>query len=107
MAYRNSQGEGANFVFRCYGTYAESCNCVENVYPNLIHLTCLAHVLQHVAEEVKAKLPQMNKLNLMTKKKVFLKAPYRVQSYKQHLQHAPLPPNQCQRCGSWIEAVNF
>jgi dihydroneopterin aldolase len=71
MACRSSQGEGANFVFRCYGTYAETCNYVESIYPNLIHFICLAHVLQHVAEEVRAKFPQVNKLILMTKRKCF------------------------------------
>jgi hypothetical protein len=30
-------------------------------YYNLIHLTCLANGLQHVAEEVRAKLPHVNK----------------------------------------------
>jgi hypothetical protein len=60
------------------------------LYPNLINFTCLAHGLQCVAEEVRAKLSQANKLIMMTKKKVLLKAPHRVQSYKQHLPDAPL-----------------
>jgi hypothetical protein len=60
-------------------------------YPNLIHFTCLAHGLQRVAKEVTAKFLQVNKLISITKK-VFLKAPHRVQSFKQHLPHAILPP---------------
>jgi hypothetical protein len=44
-------------------------------YPNLIHFTCLAHGLQRVAEEVRAKFPQANKLISMAKN-VFLKAPH-------------------------------
>jgi hypothetical protein len=60
-------------------------------YPNFIHFTCLAHGLQCVAEEVRAKFPQVNKLISMIKK-VFLKAPHQVHSYKQHLPDAPLPP---------------
>jgi hypothetical protein len=59
-------------------------------YPNLIYFTCLAHGLQRVAEEVRAKCPQVNKLISMTRK--FLKTPYRVQSYKRHLPDASLPP---------------
>jgi hypothetical protein len=50
-------------------------------YPNLLTFTCLDHGLQRVAEEVRAKLPKVN-----------MKAPHRVQSYKQHLPDAP-PPN--------------
>jgi hypothetical protein len=37
-------------------------------YPNLIHFTCLAHGLQGVAEEVRAKFPQVNKLISMKKR---------------------------------------
>jgi hypothetical protein len=32
VAYRSSW-EGTNFVFRCCGIYAESCNWVESVLP--------------------------------------------------------------------------
>jgi hypothetical protein len=42
-------------------------------YTNLTHFTSLAHGLQHVADEVRAKFPQMNKSISMTEK-VFLKA---------------------------------
>jgi hypothetical protein len=49
----------------------------------------------------------VNKLISMTKK-VFLKAPHRVQSYKQHFPDAPLPPKPVPtRWGTCIEAVNF
>jgi hypothetical protein len=37
-------------------------------YPNLVHFTCLALVLQRAAAKVRAKFPQVNKLILMTKK---------------------------------------
>jgi hypothetical protein len=74
--------------------------------PNLIHFICLAQEMQRVAAEVTVKFPQVNKLISMTK--VFLKAPHRVQSYKQHLLDAPLPPEPVPtRRGTWIEAVNF
>jgi hypothetical protein len=39
-------------------------------HPNSIYLTCLAHGLQLVAEQVRAKFPQANKLISMTKKSV-------------------------------------
>jgi hypothetical protein len=35
--------------------------------PNLIHVTCLAHGLQRVAEDIRAEFPQMNKLISITK----------------------------------------
>jgi hypothetical protein len=37
-------------------------------YLNLIPLTCLAHEMQCVSKEVRAKIPQVNKLISMTKK---------------------------------------
>jgi hypothetical protein len=37
-------------------------------YPNLINFTCLAHGLQRIAAEVRAKFPQVNKLISITKK---------------------------------------
>jgi hypothetical protein len=74
--------------------YSDAAACMLKVatamkmfYPNLIQFTCLAHGLQRVAEEVRAKFPQVKKLISM-----FLKAPHRVQIYKQHLQDAPLSP---------------
>jgi hypothetical protein len=75
-------------------------------YPNMIYFTYLAQGLQSVAEEVRAKFPPVNKLISMTK--MCLKFPYRVQSYKQHLPHEPLPPETVPTTrGTWIEAVNF
>jgi hypothetical protein len=76
-------------------------------YPNLIHFTCLAHGMQPVAKEVRAKFPQVSKLISVTKE-MFLKAPCRVQSCKQHSPDAPCPPEPVQtRQGTWTEAVNF
>jgi hypothetical protein len=37
-------------------------------HPNMIHFTCLAHGLRHVAEYVRAKFPEVNKLISATKK---------------------------------------
>jgi hypothetical protein len=85
----------------------KSATVLKVFYPNLIHLTCLVHGLQCIAKEVRAKFPQVNKLISMTKK-LFLKAPRRLQSYTQHLPDAPLPPEPVPaRWGAWIEAVNF
>jgi hypothetical protein len=51
--------------------------------PNLIHFTCLSQGLRYVTENVRADFLQVH--NQFRDKKVFLKAPRRVQSYKQHL----------------------
>jgi hypothetical protein len=67
VAYRSSQ-EGINFIVLCCSLYAEV------FWPNLIFfLFCLAHRLQCVADEIRAKFPEGNKLILIIKR-VFLKA---------------------------------
>lgn len=80
---------------------------LEVFYPNLIHLTCLAHALNRVAEEIRQAFPPVN--NLISKvKKVFVKAPLRVQSYRNKFPDVPLPPAPIlTRWGTWISAVSF
>lgn len=48
------------------------------LYPNLIHVTSLAHGLNRVAEKVRDMFPNVNKL-VNNIKKIFLKAPSRVE----------------------------
>ncbi|CAH1113268.1 unnamed protein product [Psylliodes chrysocephalus] len=62
-------------------------------YPKLIHCTCVAHRVNRIAEEIRNLFPLVNHfINYM--KKVFLKAPLRVQMqmYKEKLPGVPLPP---------------
>jgi len=76
-------------------------------YPNIIHVTCVAHMLNRIAEKVRDIHPNINKL-INNVKKSFLKAPSRVQIYKELLPGKPLPPEPIiTRWGTWIEAVIF
>jgi histone deacetylase complex regulatory component SIN3 len=50
-------------------------------YPKLLHLTCLAHSFHRVAETVRFQFPDIDQL-IATVKKVFLKAPNRVEIFK-------------------------
>ncbi|XP_060837117.1 uncharacterized protein LOC132919483 [Rhopalosiphum padi] len=76
-------------------------------YPNLIHVTCAAHMLNRVAEKVREMYPDVNSL-INNIKKVFLKAPYHVQVYKELLPDIPLPPEPVlTRWGTWLEAAVF
>jgi len=69
----------------------KSCDVLKVLYPNLIHVTCLAHGLNRVAEKVRDMFPNVNKL-VNNIKKVFLKAPSRVEVYREIMQDIPLPP---------------
>lgn len=76
-------------------------------YPNLIHVTCLAHGLHRIAEEIRTLFPTVNNL-ISSGKKLFLKAPCRVQFYKDCLPEVPLPPEPIlTRWGTWLSAVSF
>jgi len=76
-------------------------------YPNIIHTTCLAHMLNRIAEKVREIYPNVNTL-INNIKKSFLKAPSRVQLYREELPGVPLPPEPVvTRWGTWIEAVIF
>ena len=76
-------------------------------YPKLIHVTCLAHGLHRIAEEIHTQFPAVNNL-IGCGKKLFLKAPARVQFYKDCLPEVPLPPEPVlTRWGTWLSAVSF
>src|SRR5258705_13193929 len=64
---------------------------ITNNCENLVHVTCLAHGLNRVAESIRMQHPQINGL-ISNVKKVLLKSPLRVQIYKEKLPDVPLPP---------------
>lgn len=76
-------------------------------YPNLIHVTCFAHAIHHFAEEIRNLFLSVNKL-ISAVKKVFMKAPSRIQTYREQLPTLPLPPEPViTRWGTWIKSACF
>lgn len=76
-------------------------------FPNMIHISCLANIIQRLAEKVREMYPNVNTL-VNNLKKVFLKAPQRVDVYKEIMPSVPLPPEPVlTRWGTWVEAANF
>ncbi|KAJ8969037.1 hypothetical protein NQ314_001936 [Rhamnusium bicolor] len=74
-------------------------------YPNMVHVTCLLHGINIVTETVRTRYPLVNKL-ISNVKKVFLKAPLRMQMYKERLPGVSLPPEPIiTRWGTWIKAA--
>ncbi|KRY27042.1 hypothetical protein T01_642 [Trichinella spiralis] len=61
------------------------------LFPNMLHLTCLAHGLHRIAEHVRCLYPDVDRL-ISNVKKLFLKAPSRVQLFKAMAPEIPLPP---------------
>lgn len=76
-------------------------------FSNMIHVTCLVHMLQSIDEKVRELFPNVNILVNNLKKSV-LKTPHRVEVYKDVLQNVALPPEPIlTRWGTWIEAATF
>lgn len=64
---------------------------IKVLYPKIIHVTCLAHGLHRIAEEVRVNYPKVDKL-VSSVKQIFLKAPSRTVLFKTVNPEIPLPP---------------
>jgi hypothetical protein len=77
------------------------------LYPKMIHVTCLAHALPRVAEEVHGSYPEVDQL-IANGKKIFIKSPLRVQKFKEEATTLLLPPQPIVTCwGTWLNAANY
>ncbi|KRZ71320.1 hypothetical protein T10_8686 [Trichinella papuae] len=77
------------------------------LFPNMLHLTCLAHGLHRISEHIRCLFPDVDRL-ISNVKKVFLKAPSRVQLFKEMAPEIPLPPQPVlTRWGTWLCAVFY
>lgn len=80
---------------------------IQAFYPKMVHITCIAHGMHRVAEEVRATFSQVDSLVSQTKK-IFVKAPSRKQLFKSTAPSVPLPPEPViTRWGTWIDAAIY
>ncbi|CAL8076763.1 unnamed protein product [Orchesella dallaii] len=80
---------------------------LKSTYLSLMHVTCLAHGLNRVAETIKGLFPLTNRL-MSSVKAIFKKAPSRVLKYKDLYPNLALPPEPIQiRWGTWLQAADF
>lgn len=85
----------------------KSASVIKVFYSKMVHITCLAHGLHRVAEEVRNMFPKVDKL-ISNVKKTFLKAPYRVQIFKNEAPEVMLPPEPIiTRWGTWLDATDY
>ncbi|KAL4101229.1 hypothetical protein QTP88_021249 [Uroleucon formosanum] len=76
-------------------------------YPKLIHVTCMAHGLHRVAEAIREIYQNVDRL-ISNSKKIFLKAPSRVNTFKEMYPNLSLPPQPIlTRWGTWLEAAIY
>jgi len=77
------------------------------LYSKMVHVTCVAHAIHRVAEEIRTNFQDVDKL-ISCVKKIFLKSPYRTQMFKTLAPGIPLPPEPViTRWGTWLNAVNY
>jgi hypothetical protein len=102
------QHSQVKFIFTDAAAYMLKCaTALKTFYPDLVHVTCLAHGLNRVCEVIREQFPNVNGL-ISNTKKVFLKAPTRVQRYRDVLPDTPLPPEPIlTRWGTWLRAAVF
>lgn len=80
---------------------------IKIMYPKLVHLTCLAHGLHRVAEVIRSSYSDVDSF-IGNVKKIFRKAPSRIQQFKEIAPGVPLPPNPIiTRWGSWLDAAFY
>jgi hypothetical protein len=75
--------------------------------PKMVHVTCIAHVLDRVAKEIRTRYPDFNKL-ILNIRKVFIKAPLMVQQFKQKMPSLLLHPHPVlTHWGTWFDAMHY
>ena len=80
---------------------------LQTSYPKMVHLTCLAHGLHRVAEHIRSLYPDIDSL-ISCIKKIFVKAPLRVQIFTAGHPNLPLPPEPViTRWGTWLNAALY
>lgn len=77
------------------------------LFPTMVHVTCLAHGLHNVSDHIRMQFPAANSV-IAHVKACFVKAPLRVQLFKEILPDVPLPPEPVlTRWGTWLAAASY
>lgn len=95
------------FVTDAASYMQKAANGLSVLFPKMVHVTCVAHGLHRVCEEIRNIFPDVNSL-ISNAKKIFLKAPSRIQVFRDRAPHLQLPPEPIiTRWGTWIEAALY
>lgn len=75
--------------------------------PKMTHVTCLAHALHRIAEEIRKQFPDVDSL-ISNVKKIFVKSPSRINLFKDIAPTICLPPEPIlTRWGTWLKAALY
>lgn len=97
--------DSASYMKKAFNTM------LHGLFPNSIHVTCLAHLLNLVLQVFPDTFEDLNRVCALVKR-VFCKAPQRRQELRAYMQALGLAPVMpvfavLTRWGSWIEAVQY
>ncbi|CAI6372430.1 unnamed protein product [Macrosiphum euphorbiae] len=82
-------------------------SAIQTFFPKMLHVTCLAHALHRVAEQIRSDFPLVDKL-ISSVKKVFLKCPARINIFKDEAPELSSPPEPViTRWGTWLNAAIY
>ncbi|XP_018494596.1 uncharacterized protein LOC100903026 [Galendromus occidentalis] len=77
------------------------------LFPKMTHVTCVIHAMHRVCEEIRVLFPAVDNL-IANVKKIFLKAPSRVQTFRLLAPNIGLPPQPVlTRWGTWLAAALY
>jgi hypothetical protein len=80
---------------------------IKIMYSKMEYVTCLAHGLHSIVEEVCKYFPKVDQL-ISNVKKCFLKCPARIQFFRKKAPNISLPPQTVlTRWGTWLNAANY
>lgn len=85
----------------------KAADALKVLYIKMIHVTCLAHGVNRLAECIRFQFKNVDSL-VSKVKKIFLKAPSRISKFKELYPEMPLPPEPVlTRWGTWLTAVEY
>jgi len=80
---------------------------MQQMYPKLVHLTCLAHALHNVSDSIRGYYKDVNKL-INAGKEMFSKSQKRINEFKLHAPNLAIPPKPIlTRWGTWLSAAKY
>lgn len=92
--------DGASYMLKAGKTLKEN-------MPNLIHVTCFVHNLHRVAEFIRNEFKVIDNI-ISDCKKIFLKCPSRIQTFRNINPNLALPPQPViTRWGTWLKAALY
>jgi hypothetical protein len=82
-------------------------SAIQKFFPKMLHVTCLAHALHGVVEQIRSDFPLVDKF-ISSVKKIFLKCPARINIFKDEAPELSFPPEPViTRWETWLNAAIY